>query len=107
MFAIFTRLTQNEARPRREQLPAATPAWLMWLSAFMRRLPGGQTERGRRRWRRMLVLTHVAIAAGLLFALTGIYVHGSPACSAQHSRLTLVASASRSCPLSGADPPGK
>ena len=107
MFAIFTRLTQNEARPRREQLPAATPAWLMWLSAFMRRLPGGQTERGRRRWRRMLVLTHVAIAAGLLFALTGIYVHGSPACSAQHPRATAVASARQSCPLSGASPQGK
>jgi hypothetical protein len=107
MFAIFTRLTQNETWPRWEQLLPATPAWLMWLTSLVRKLPGGQTERGRRRRRQMLVLTHVAIAVGVLLALGGIYLHGSPACSTPHLGSALAATARQSCPLSGADLPAK
>jgi hypothetical protein len=107
MFAIFTRLTQNETRPRWEQLLPANPAWLLWLTTLMRRLPGGQTKRGRRRWLQMVVLTQVAIAVGLVLALTGISPHGSPACSAQQPRSTLAVSGRQSCPLSGAYPSGK
>jgi hypothetical protein len=102
MFAIFTRLTQNEAWPRWEQLLPATPGWLMWLATIMRRLPGGQTARGRRHWLQSLVLTNVAIVVGLLLALTGIYLHGAPACSAAHPRSALVATSRHSCPPSGA-----
>jgi hypothetical protein len=107
MFAIFTRLTQNESRPRREQLPSAVPAWLMWLTVTTRRLPGGQNERGRRCWRQTLILTPVAIVVGLLLALTGIYLHSSRACSAGQPRSTLVATARHSCPVSGVYPSGK
>jgi uncharacterized protein involved in cysteine biosynthesis len=107
MFAIFTRLTQNETRPRWEQLLPATPAWLMWLTTIVRRLPGGQTKRGRRRLLRIVVLANVALAVGLVLAMTGIHLHGSPACSAQHPPSTLAMTARQSCPLSGAYPSGK
>jgi hypothetical protein len=107
MFAIFTRLTQNETWPRWEQLLPATPVWLSWLTTIMRRLPGGQTALGRRRWLQTLVLANVAVVVGLLLALTGIYLHGSPACSAQHQRDAAVVNARQSCPLSGASPQGK
>jgi hypothetical protein len=102
MFAIFSRLTQNETWPRWEQLLPTTPAWLMWLTTIARRLPGGQTARGRRRWRQTLVLTNVAIVVGLLLALTGIYVHRTPACSAEHPRSAPVATALQSCAVAGA-----
>jgi hypothetical protein len=106
MFAIFTRLFENETRPRLEQLPA-TRAWLKWPTLVTRRIPGGQTEDGRRRWRRMLVLTHVALAVILLLALHGNYLNRIPACGI-HSRAALVAASARpSCPLSGADLPTK
>jgi hypothetical protein len=102
MFAIFTRLTQNETWPRWEQLLPATPAWLLWLTTIAQRLPGGQTARGRRRWSQIMVLTNVAIAVGLLLALTGLYLHGSPACIAVPAHSALFATARQSCPLSGA-----
>jgi hypothetical protein len=102
MFAIFSRLTQNETRPRWEQLLPTTPAWLMWLTTIARRLPGGQTARGRRCWLQTLVFTNVAIIVGLLLALTGIYIHGTPACSAEHPRSALIATAPQSCAVSGA-----
>jgi len=107
MFAIFTRLTQNETWPRWEQLLPATPGWLRWLTTLMRRLPGGQTARGRRRWLQTLVLANVAVVVGLLLALTGSYLHGSPACSGQHPRAAALASPRQSCPLSDAYPPAK
>jgi hypothetical protein len=44
MFAIFTRLTKNEPRPRWEQLAATGP--LLWLIALRRRMPGRQAAGG-------------------------------------------------------------
>ena len=74
MFAIFARLSKNELPPRREQLIAepGVRGWLMSLPARLwAGLPGGQTEPGRRTWRRALILGQLTIATvGLVVFLT-------------------------------------
>jgi hypothetical protein len=81
MFAIFTRLCRSEGPPWREQLTASrglrAPAVRIRL-----RLPSRQTARGRRTWRRLLVLSQVAIAIMLLSVMIGLNASGPKSCGA-------------------------
>jgi hypothetical protein len=99
MFAIFTRLTTNEATPRREQLTAG-PRWLDWLHGLARWLPSRQTERGRWGWRRVLILSQMAIAFVVLAVLVGLGTGGAVGCAgSQASRAAAVSAArGRVCP---------
>jgi hypothetical protein len=78
MFAIFTRLSKSDLPPRREQLPT-DPGIRGWLTALSSKLwaglPGGQTEPGRRTWRRALILGQLAIAAVLLVVFLTVTAH--------------------------------
>ena len=84
MFAIFTRLSKNDLPPRREQL-TADPGMRGWLTALPSRLwaglPGGQTEPGRRTWRRALILGQLAIAAVLLVVFLAVTAHPAGKCA--------------------------
>jgi hypothetical protein len=84
MFTIFTRLSKNDTAPRREQLTAepGLRGWLTRISAiFWSGLPGGQTEPGRRTWRRILVLGQLAIAAVLTVVFVALNAHSSGRCA--------------------------
>ena len=78
MFAIFTRLAKNEPPPRREQISARRRGALLgwpWQPVLARRS-------GRRglAWRRLLIMSQVAIAAIALLALTFVTSHGAAGC---------------------------
>jgi hypothetical protein len=79
MFAIFTRLCRSEEPPWREQLTAGPGlrAAAVWTRL---RLPARQAARGRRTWRRLLVLSQVAIAIVLLSVLIGLNSTGLKGC---------------------------
>jgi hypothetical protein len=83
MFAIFTRLTRNEAAPRREQLPARS----------LRRIRKPRLHRGRVRgsglraqhkafWLHVLIASPLAIALVVVGLVLGFGKHtASPGCS--------------------------
>lgn len=101
MFAIFTRLTGSEAQPRQEQL-AARPAVLARLSLGLhRRLPGQRSARGRRTWRRALVLTEVAVAMALVLVLVGA-MRPAPGCGRTRPRAPALVTARPACPQQAA-----
>jgi hypothetical protein len=83
MFAIFGRLSRNDLPPRREQL-TADPGIRGWLTAVPSRLwaglPGGQTEPGRRTWRRALILGQLTIAAVVLVVFMAVTAHPAGKC---------------------------
>jgi hypothetical protein len=85
MFAIFARLSANELPPRREAL-TADPGLRGWLAGLPCRLwaglPGGQTEPGRRTWRRALILGQLTIAAVLLVVFLAVTFHPAGRCAA-------------------------
>ena len=78
MFAIFTRLAKNDPPPCREQIPArrcgALPG-LPWqpLLAWRSGRPGLA-------WRRLLIISQVAIAFIALAVLTCVTSHGAAGC---------------------------
>jgi hypothetical protein len=80
MFAIFTRLANDEPRPRREQLAATGPP--NWLIAPWRRVPRRQTTGGRRPWRLMVFVGQLTFAFIVLVALTGLSTHAAAGCRA-------------------------
>ncbi|HEY2505341.1 MAG TPA: hypothetical protein VGI58_02405 [Streptosporangiaceae bacterium] len=94
MFATFTSLTPNEARPGREQLPGRYSArhLLAWLR--MRLWARPVRYLGRRRWRQVLIISPVVLAlatAGLVLSFAG---GSGPACqrsTATSARLGAVA----------------
>jgi len=107
MFAIFTRLTKNEARPWREQLPtySGLRRLLMRIKPSPRPTKMAQPS-NRAVWVRVLVATQLAIAltvVGILISLTG---HKGPACGAATSHMTRVATAS-SCGIQAGPLTGK
>ena len=81
MFAIFTRLCRSEGPPWREQLTAGPGlrAAAVWIR---QRPPSRQAARGRRSWRRVLVLSQVAIAIVVLSVLIGLNSTGLKGCGA-------------------------
>lgn len=83
MFAIFTRLTKNEPRPRREQLAAAEgrgQALLAWRSE--RTGPG---------WRRAILISQMALALIVLAVLTFVTAHSGAACGTPQPRPDAIA----------------
>lgn len=87
MFAIFTRLTRNEAAPRREQLPGRS----LWRSLWRVPLPrihGGprghsrasSTSRRRHRgfWLHVLIASPLALSLLVVGLVFGLGKHGSP-----------------------------
>jgi len=96
MFAVFTRLTRDEALPRAEQLeagPRAPRRWLSWLSHRRQRaLASGS---GRSRPRRLISGTRVLLLLiplslmGLVIALVGTSTpNARAACWAHQARLS-------------------
>jgi hypothetical protein len=96
MYAIFTRLTKSEARPRREQLPVP-PRWSRWLGHFAAPLPVRRWRRLRRSRRRLSVVAPIAIVVIALPALIGLTSYANPACGAVSPRASTVASARHGC----------
>jgi hypothetical protein len=70
MFAIFTRLANDEPPPRREQLAAVGP--IAFLLAAWRRPPRWEMSSGRRPRRLMMLISQLAIAFIVLAALVGL-----------------------------------
>jgi hypothetical protein len=91
MFAVFSRLTRNELPPRGEQLPDT--GVLTRLAAARHRLPGTSSQRGRRAWRRALIVGQVAIAFVLLGLFAGVGAGSAGRCSPRLSRAVPVVSA--------------
>jgi hypothetical protein len=94
MFAVFTRLTRDEALPRAEQLEARTRRPRRWLSS--RRLWAMASGSGRSRARpllsglRVLLLLIPLSLMGLMIALVGTSTpNARAACWAQQARLSL------------------
>lgn len=88
MFAIFTRLALADRRPSREQL--ADAGVLARIAARWRRLPSTRNKRGRRAWRRALILAQVAIAFVLLAVLVGTSAGTSRGCGPRSTRVVAV-----------------
>ncbi len=109
MFAIFTRLHRNEPEPSRERLAIPAPAG--WLAALAGRLPGWPASSLRRNWRRMLVLSQVAIAFIVLLLVVGLTAHAPPGCGGTRvTRAAVSASRDQECPAqagAGVAPLGK
>jgi hypothetical protein len=80
MFAIFTRLTKDEPRPRREQLTTLGP--LASLAAAWRRPPRWDISGGRGTRRMMLLFSQLTIAFVVLATLLGLSAHASARCAA-------------------------
>jgi hypothetical protein len=90
MFAIFTRLTKNEARPWREQLPtySGLRRLLMRIKPSPRSARMPQQPSNRAVWVRVLVATQLAIALTVVGILISVSGHKGPACGASTSHLT-------------------
>lgn len=94
MFSIFTRLCKNEGPPWREQLTASTG--LPARAAGLRRpLARQRTSRGRRTWRRMLIVSQLAIAFVLLCVLVGMNSRAPAGCGRTAFARASVVSVSR------------
>jgi hypothetical protein len=97
MFAIFTRLHRNEPEPSRERL--ARPMRATWLAALTGRLPDWPASGLRRNWRRMLVLSQVAVAIIVLLLVAGLTAHDPPGCgSTRVTRGAVSALRDQDCP---------
>lgn len=84
MFAIFTRLTKNEASPRREQLPRRRrfPVRLR-LALLGRRGPVAPRSGVREFWLRVLIASPLAIGLTVTGLVFGLGSHpASPGCTA-------------------------
>jgi len=78
MFAIFTRLARNEPPPCREQIPVRKR--VAWLPARRQRpLARHSTGRGPA-WRRVLIISQLAIAFVALVVLTCATSHSAAGC---------------------------
>jgi hypothetical protein len=75
MYAIFTRLTKNEMRPRREELPTGRIrlGWLGFLSA--RRIIMAITPKSSGRVPRALALAQIITVLAAVGVLIGLAVH--------------------------------
>ncbi len=71
MFAMFTRLTRNEAAPGREQLARRPLRDFLSLLAFWRPV-GASGRRSSARWRRVRLIAQLAIGVALFGLLTGM-----------------------------------
>jgi hypothetical protein len=78
MFAIFTRLASSEPPPCREQIPARRRSAL--LAAPRRPLLAWRTGHRGLAWRRLLIISQVAIAVVALLVLTLVTTHGAAGC---------------------------
>jgi hypothetical protein len=79
MFAIFTRLSKDEPRPRREQLTPRGP--LASLAAAWRRPPRWDISGGRGTRRMMLIISQLAIAFIVLAVLLGLSARAPARCA--------------------------
>lgn len=78
MFSMFTRLAKNEPPPCREQIPVRRRGAL--LSAPWQPLLAWRTGRRGQSWRRLLIISHVAMAVVALLVLTYVAFHGVAGC---------------------------
>jgi hypothetical protein len=101
MFAIFTRLTKNEPRPGREAV--APPRRRGWLPRCVRRMPPPPGKRGSLGWRRIAIISQLAIGFVAFGVLIGVGARAAPGCAlVQQPRVaTAAASHLQTCP-----PPG-
>lgn len=94
MFAIFTRLSKDEPRPRREQLTTRGP--FASLAAAWRRPPrwdisGADISRARRTRRMMLFISQLAIAFVVLAVLLGLSARTPARCAAPRTTAAVAA----------------
>jgi hypothetical protein len=80
MFAIFTRLSKDEPRPRREQLTTRGP--LASLAGARRRPPRWDISGGHGTRRMMLIISQLAIAFLVLAVLLALSVRAPARCAA-------------------------
>ncbi|HKD89672.1 MAG TPA: hypothetical protein VKB62_14175 [Streptosporangiaceae bacterium] len=78
MFAIFTWLTKNEPTPCREQL--TVPRRATWLPALWQQLLGWRSQLRGLAWRRLLIISPVAIGVIALVVLACVSSHGAAGC---------------------------
>jgi len=96
MYAIFTRLSKNEAPPWREQL-RTSPAVLVWLSALARRCGGRRISWRGSTGKRILIVGPMAAVFVLLGVLMGLN-SGTPAnCRAERFPAAIAAPHSAGC----------
>jgi hypothetical protein len=108
MFAMFARLTGDDANPLREEMPARRWYRIAVLQPWrLLRRPGAsrQPRQSRRLLVRALILSQVAIAVAIGVFLMGLTSHSGPACgkdqSARIARFTGRAAVPEpACPLS-------
>lgn len=105
MFAMFTRLTRNEAAPRREQLPRQPVrdflgVLAIWVLAIWRPVRTAGSRRSAR-WRRALLLAQLAIGLALVGWLVGASSGNSAGCatSSQGVHATAPVAPGISCPV--------
>lgn len=101
MFAIFTRLASNEPRPGREQL--AAPGRLARLMACGRPLRG---LRGRPAWRRVVIISQMAVAFVVFGVLIGISSHDATGCAKWRQMRADAISIPHQVPCSSSGPAG-
>jgi hypothetical protein len=91
MYSIFTRLTNGEMRPRREELPAQGRLSRLWSALSPRRVVRAITPRGASRGTRAIVLAQMITTLAVLGVLVGLAASSvRGACSSrlgQHSTL--------------------
>jgi len=78
MFAIFTRLAKNEPPPCREQIPVRKR--VAWLPARWQRPLARHGKRRGPEWRRVLIISQLAIAFIALVVLTFATSHTAAGC---------------------------